>query len=125
MSPRQLPEAELAVLEVLWACESASTREITEAVYGEVSASKMASVQKLVERLENKDCVERDRSQRAHKFLAAVSRDEVVAEKAQALADQLCDGKLAPLVSTLLRSAELSATERKKLRQLIDELWPE
>lgn len=125
MNPRQLPEAELAILEVLWNCECASTREITQTVYGEVSASKMASVQKLVERLESKDCVKRDRSQRAHTFLAAVSRDDVVAEKAQALADQFCDGKIAPLVSTLLRSTDMSAAEREKLRQLIDELWPE
>ncbi len=125
MKPKQLPEAELAILEVLWRCEAASTREITQEVYGRVTASKMASVQKLVERLEKKDCIVRDRSQRAHTFSAAVTRDDVVATKAQALADQFCDGKIAPLVSTLLRSANMSAAERKKLKELIDELWPE
>lgn len=122
---KHLPEAELAILEVLWTQGQATTREITLAIYGDVAPSKMATVQKLVERLESKDCVSRDRTQRAHAFVAKVTREDVVAEKAQALADQLCEGKIAPLVTTLLRSAEITPTERKKLRRLIDELWPE
>jgi BlaI family transcriptional regulator, penicillinase repressor len=85
----------------------------------------MASVQKLLERLESKGCVSRDRRERAHRFGSLVSRDDFLRHRLQGLADRLCDGAIAPLVTTLLRSKkDLSKKNAEQLRQLIDELWP-
>jgi predicted transcriptional regulator len=42
----------------------------------------------------------------------------------RALADRLCGGAIAPLVTTLLKSKGLTKKNRDQLRQLIDELWP-
>jgi len=120
----KITDGELSILQVLWERGEVGSREITEALYEEVTDPKMASVQKLIERLEAKGCVERDRSERAHRFRPLVSHAQFLRSRLQALADRLCDGTLVPLVTTLLQSKGLSRSEKEQLRKLIRELWP-
>jgi BlaI family transcriptional regulator, penicillinase repressor len=120
----QVTDGELAVLEVIWKRGDPTSRDIACAVYDEVTDSKTATVQKLLERLEAKGCVRRDRSERAHRFRAKVSREDFLQDRLKALADQVCEGSLTPLVTTLLRSKELTPRDRDELRRLVDDLWP-
>jgi predicted transcriptional regulator len=125
MAIEPVTEGELSILEVIWEQGAPTSRDIADAIYEKVTDSKMASVQKLLERLETKGCVIRDRRERAHRFRALVSRDEFLRHRLEGLADRLCDGAIAPLVTTLLRSKKgLSRKNVAQLRQLIDELWP-
>lgn len=122
--PAPVTEAELALLQFLWSRPEATTRELAALLYRDTSDPKLASVQKLLERLEAKGCVDRDRHRRPHRFRAMVSSEHFLRTRLQELADRLCGGRLAPLVTTLLRSEGLSAAERSNLRTLVDELWP-
>jgi BlaI family transcriptional regulator, penicillinase repressor len=125
MELEDVTEGELSILEVIWERENPSSRDIASAIYEKVSDSKLATVQKLVERLEAKGYVSRDRSERAHRFKALVSREDHLRQRLQGLADRLCDGAIVPLVTTLLRSKDgFSRKNGEQLRQLIDELWP-
>ncbi len=124
MHIEQVTEGELSILEVIWERGTPTSRDIADAIYEQVSDSKVASVQKLLERLEAKGCIVRDRSERAHQFRALVSREDFLQHRLRALADRLCDGAITPLVTTLLRSKGISKKNREQLRQLIDELWP-
>ena len=124
MNLDRITDGELSILEVIWKEGAPTSRDIAVALYEEVTDSKTASVQKLIERLEAKGCVARDRSERAHRFRALVSREAFLQNRLLALADRLCDGAVAPLVTTLLRSKGFSRKNRQALRQLIDELWP-
>jgi BlaI family transcriptional regulator, penicillinase repressor len=121
----QITDGELSILQVLWARGEATSREIADALYEEVTDPKIASVQKLIERLEGKGCVDRNRAQRAHRFRAVVSHEQFLQSRLQALANRLCSGALAPLVTTLLRSKGISRSERQQLRRLIGDLWPD
>ena len=49
----QVTDGELSILQVLWERGEATSREITAAVHDEVTDPKMASVQKLIERLDS------------------------------------------------------------------------
>ena len=120
----RVTDGELSILQVLWERGEVTTREITAALYKEVTDSKMASAQKLLERLEAKGCVERDRNERAHRFRPLVSHEEFLRSRLQALANRLCGGALVPMVTTLLRPKGLSRNEREQLRKLISDLWP-
>jgi BlaI family transcriptional regulator, penicillinase repressor len=120
----RITEGELSILQVLWERGEATSREITAQLHQEVADPKMASVQKLIERLEAKGCVDRDRSERAHRFRPLVSHEQFLQSRLQAIADRLCEGDVAPLVTTLLRSERLPKREREQLRKLVDELWP-
>jgi len=121
----RVTDGELSILQVLWERPEATSREITAALHEEVTDPKMSSVQKLLERLEAKGCVQRDRSRRAHRFRPLVSEEEFLGSRLHALADRLCDGSVAPLMTTLLRSRKLSREEREQLRRLIDKRWPQ
>ena len=125
MEIEPLTEGELSILEVIWEQGDPTSRDIADATYEKVSDSKMASVQKLLERLESKGCVRRDRRERAHRFEATVSREDFLRHRLLGLADRLCDGAVVPLVTTLLRAKKgFSKKNVEQLRQLIDELWP-
>ena len=114
---------ELAILRVLWQQGEATSLQIAEALYEEVTDPKISSVQKLIERLESKGCIRRDRSRRAHRFRPRVSREDFLENRLQALADDLCEGALAPLMTTLLHAKGASPKQRDELRRLVENLW--
>ncbi len=114
--------AELALLQALWDQGPATIRQLVERVYAQDGTSVYATVQKLLDRLEAKECVVRDRSVPVHVFQAAIGRDELIGRRLRAVADSLCGGSLTPLLTQLVEGAELSARDRKDLRALIDRL---
>jgi len=126
-TPQEVTEAELAVLQVLWAhggaAEAGCTiRLITDRLYPEGTTSCYATVQKLLERLEGKRCVRRDRSGSVHWFSAAVGREELIGRRLRTVAEQLCGGSLAPLITHLGTAEKMSAEERQELRDLIERM---
>lgn len=119
--PQDVTESELNLLAVLWERGRCSTRQIAEMLYPRGGTSAYGTVQKLLERLERKGLVSRDRSLFVHSFTAAADRDDLIARRLRALADKLCGGSLAPIVSHLARNRSLTPKEREALRELIDE----
>jgi BlaI family transcriptional regulator, penicillinase repressor len=120
--PQDVTEAELAILQALWDGGSATIRKLTEALYPEGGAARYATVQKLLERLEAKGCVTRNRGAGIHVFGAAIGRDELIGRRLRAVAETLCEGSMTPLLTHLVRARALSAEERQELRDLIDRL---
>jgi predicted transcriptional regulator len=121
-------EAELALLQSLWESGSATIRQLAERVYNEGGVSAYATVQKLLDRLEAKSFVKRDRRTAVHVFRAAIDRGELIDRRLRAVADSLCGGSLSPLLTHLVEGRGLSEAERRELRDLIDRLdekrWP-
>ena len=68
---QDVTEAELAVLQALWDAGPATIRQLVERVYRQTGTSVYGTVQKLLERLEAKGFVGRDRSEAVHVFRAA------------------------------------------------------
>jgi predicted transcriptional regulator len=121
MAPRfRLTDAEFAVLEPLWTAGEQTIRQLTARLYPDQTTSDYATVQKLLERLEAKQCVKRDRSGAAHVFRAAVAREDLIDDELRELADRLCDGSLVPVLNQLIRRTKLSRKERSELEQLLD-----
>jgi BlaI family transcriptional regulator, penicillinase repressor len=121
-TPQDVTEAELAILELLWDQGPAMIRQLTDRLYPQGGRAHYATVQTLLERLEAKRFVIRDRGGAAHTFRAAVDRDELIGRRLQATAERLCGGSFTPLLMHLVRARKLSAREREELRSLIDEL---
>ena len=118
-SPQDVTETELAVLQVLWDQGPATIRHITDLLYPEGDAAHYATVQKLLDRLEAKGFVTRDRTPPAHAFAAAVGRDDLIGRRLQAMAEQLCGGSLTPLLMNLVRAKPLTSRELQELHELI------
>ncbi len=119
---QDVTDAELAVLQVLCDRGRATIRLLTGVLYPGGGTASYATVQKLLERLEAKGCVQRDRTGPAHTFTATVARADLIGRRLQALAEQMCGGSLTPLLTHLVRARHLSARERQELRSLIDDL---
>jgi len=115
-------DAELAVLQALWDLGPATIRRLTDVLYPGGTEVHYATVQKLLERLEDKGHVRRDRSRRAHRFTAATDRETLVGQRLRAVAEKLSGGLMAPLLTHLVRAETLTAKERQQLRQLIDDI---
>ena len=114
-------DAELAILEFLWVSGPSSKRQIAGALYSTGTDSDYSTVQKLLQRLEAKGHVTRDRSVTAHIFAAALPKTEFVGRQLEVVADKLSGGSLAPLVLHLVEGKRLSKRERDKIRKLLDQ----
>jgi BlaI family transcriptional regulator, penicillinase repressor len=121
-TPQDVTDAELAVLQVLWTRGAATIRQLTDAVYPDGGTAHYATVQKLLERLEAKGCIRRERTSAAHLFSATIRQEELIGRRLRAMAEKLCGGSLTPLLTHLVRAERLTPRQRQELRALIDEL---
>ena len=118
-APRDVTEGELAVLEVLWDRGPSAIRQVTDRLFPGGSAAQYATIQKQLERLEDKGFVARDRTLHVHLFSATIGRDELIGRRVRAVVDRLCGGSLVPLLSHLAQAHELTDAERRALRELV------
>ncbi|MGF1580998.1 MAG: BlaI/MecI/CopY family transcriptional regulator [Gemmataceae bacterium] len=124
-TPQDITEKELAVLQILWDDGPSTIRYIRDALYPQSpTTTHYATVQKLLDRLEEKFAVSRDRTQNVHVFRAMINRDALIGQRLQTMAEELCGGSWTPLLTNLVQNQKLSDKDRKQLRQLIDQLDP-
>lgn len=123
MSPQnlRLTDAEFAVLEPLWEHGPQTIRQLTARLYPPQSTSDYATVQKLLERLEAKQCVDRDRTETPHMFRASIEREALIDDHLQQIADRLCEGSLVPVLNQLVQRVSLSKAERSALQRLLEQ----
>jgi len=122
MTLRSATTAELAILVELWQTERMTVKDLAKKLYSSSTPSDIATVQKLLGRLEGKKCVGRDRENWPQEFFATIQRDELVVVRLQAIADELCEGAMGTLLTHLVHSQQLNARERQRLRKLLDGL---
>jgi BlaI family transcriptional regulator, penicillinase repressor len=124
MTPEELdvPDAELAVLRALWQQGPSTIRQLVDVVYPGGGAAKYGTVQKLLERLEERTLVRRDRTPWPHVFCATVERETLIGHRLRTTAEKLCGGSLTPLLLHLLRAEQFSDEERQELRAFLEQL---
>jgi BlaI family transcriptional regulator, penicillinase repressor len=123
-TPQDVTDTELALLQVLWDGGAATIRQLTDVLYPGGGAAQYGTVQKLLDRLEAKRCVRRERTPAAHTFTALIGREELIGRRLQDMAEKLCGGSLTPLLTHLVRTKRLTARERQELRDLIEQNDP-
>ncbi len=116
-----LSEAEREVLRVLWDHGPRTVREINEVLKHRGRRWAYTTVATLLQRLAAKQYVGSDPSSVPHVYRAVVTRDEILERRLQEAADELCDGRAAPLVLALVQGNRFSAEELARLRRLLDE----
>jgi predicted transcriptional regulator len=114
-------DTQLAMLQVLWERGEATRRDVTDALYPGGGQAHYATVQKLLERLEERGFVRHVRRGGVLVYTATVGRDELISRRLRDVADKLCGGAVTPLVMTLVRSQPLSADELRELSEFLDE----
>lgn len=120
MTAPTLPNSELAVMELLWRKGRLSARQILELLYPDTSRPQHGTVQRLLQRLEAKGFVTRDRSLGVNLFSPAASRESYASGQLESLVDRLGGGSLAPMVTRLVEDNKLSRAEIQKLRRILE-----
>ena len=119
--PEDVPESELAVLQVLWQQDQATRRHLVDRLYPRGEPADFTTVQKLLERLEKRGLVRRGGTDRQRTYSATRSRDELLSRRLEDLADRLGGGSLMPLVLNLVKIRPLTDEELDELRVFVRE----
>jgi predicted transcriptional regulator len=120
--PSHVPDAEWAVLEVLWEHGATSVRRLADFLYPGGGPSEYATVHKLLERLERRGHVARERQQGVFVFQACLQRDDLIGRQLEMLVEKMCGGSLQPLLTSLIRAKRLTSAELRELLALVDDL---
>jgi predicted transcriptional regulator len=113
-------DAELAVLQLLWERGPSAVRRLADVLYPGGGPSEYATAHRLLERLEAKGYVRRDKVEGVYLFRALLDREAVLGQQLETLAERLCGGSLQPLLSTLVKSQRLSADDLRELLALVE-----
>ena len=116
-----LANSELAVMDLLWDQDRMTARQIRESLYPDASKAQHGTVQRLLQRLEDKDLVVRDKSIAVHFFSPKISRQEYAGGQLESLADKLTAGSFAPLLTHLVEKNKISDSELARLREILNE----
>ena len=116
-----LPNAELAVMELLWTNGRLTGRQIIDQLYADAPKPQHGTVQRLLQRLAAKGFVVRDRSLGISVFSPAISRDAYAGAQLESLAKRLTQGSLVPMITRLVADNKLSQDEIEKLHRILEE----
>jgi predicted transcriptional regulator len=117
-----ITDAEWAILEELWSRQEATVRQLANVLYPRGGPSEYATVHKLLERLETKNYVRRQRAGGVYLFRPAIQRDAILGRQLETFVDKMCGGSLQPLLTNLVRVRRLTPDELRELLALVEEL---
>ena len=119
--PSRPTESELEILQVLWAKENATVREVHEFL----SASKdvgYTTTLKLMQIMHEKGLVSRNDSSKTHIYQPVVSREKTQKHFVGKMIDNLFSGSSAQLVMQALGNHKTSPTELEEIQKLLNTL---
>lgn len=107
-------------MELLWDEERVTARHLRERLYPQ-QKNQHGTVQRLLQRLEEKGYVQRDTDLPVHLFTATMGREEYATGQLESLAGRLTGGSLAPIMTRLVEQGRIPRSEIERLRRILDE----
>ena len=118
----RISEAELAVMEVLWAADAPLTATEVAQRIDPAREWSDRTVKTMLGRLLAKGALAHEEDGRRYLYRPAVARDHYVAGESRRLVDRLFGGRAAPLVAHLAQGEGLTADDIADLEALLKEL---
>jgi predicted transcriptional regulator len=118
MPRRKPPDAELAILRVLWTRGPSTVREVAAAL-GRDGA--YTTILKLLQIMADKRLVRRDQSARTHVYAAAFTEHQTQRQLVSDLLDRAFGGSASKLVLHALEARKATPEELAEIRRLLDE----
>jgi predicted transcriptional regulator len=112
---------ELAIMKVVWRLETATVRDVYEALREKRSIA-YTTVMTMMNVLEEKGYLEKRRVDRAYVYTPTRPQQQVVRQMVTDFVDRVFDGAAAALFVHLAKDNRLSKDERKQIRKLIEEM---
>jgi BlaI family penicillinase repressor len=117
----RISDAELEVMEVLWAsAEPLTATDVAERVSDR--GWSLATVKTMLSRLTAKRAIRYREEGRRYLYSAAIARDSYVGRESRRFVDQLFGGRLSPLVARLAEEDALSEDDIAAIEKILKEL---
>lgn len=118
----RLPDTELDVMNVLWASPQPMTgAQVTQAL-AQAHGWAATTVLTLLQRLETKGFVQRQKQGRGYLYSAAVAQQEYLPRESRTILDRLFAGSAKNFMAALNSSDALSRRDIDELQQYLEEL---
>lgn len=118
MAQNKPTEAELDILNVLWRRETATVREVYEALSQDKTMG-YTTVLKMMQIMDEKGLVERDTQSKAHVYRARLEQKEAQKNYVANLLDKVFGGSAKQLVLQALESQPASREDMKEIREML------
>jgi len=119
---RRISDAELSVMEVLWAASGPLTAtEVAEHIDADRDWS-LATVKTMLSRLAAKGALTHREDGRRYFYSPAIERDSYVGSESRRFVDRLFGGRLSPLVARLAEADELDDEDIAAIEAILKEL---
>jgi predicted transcriptional regulator len=110
----------LEILKVIWRRGPSTVREVFEELSG-TKATGYTTVLKFMQIMTEKGLVERDDSERAHRYRARLPREQTQQQLLTHLLDRAFEGSASKLVMQALSSKRTSAEDLSRIRKMLDD----
>ena len=121
MDPR-ISDAELEVMEALWAAGSPLTATAVAERIGTDRGWSLATVKTMLSRLLAKRAIDHREEGRRYLYAPAIARESYVGKESRRFVDQLFGGRLSPLVARLAEDEALDADDIAAIERILKEL---
>lgn len=118
MTQVELAEREMDVMRILWDRGSATVSEARERLADPLAYTTVLTVFRT---LEEKGFVRHEEEGRAYRYYPLIERDQARRGAVRSLLERAFDGSAALLMAHLVAERDLSPTEIRRIRQLLDE----
>jgi BlaI family transcriptional regulator, penicillinase repressor len=116
-----LTPQELSIMKVVWQLESATVRDVYEALRKQRTIA-YTTVMTMMGILEEKGYLMRSSSDRAHVYTPARPRQQVVGAMVRDFVDRVFDGASDSLLLHLAKDNKLTAKQRKIIGKLVEDI---
>ena len=117
---RRLPDAELEVMQAIWACTPPVARAEINEILKDAHPMALTTLLTLLTRLSEKGFVKIEKNGRSSSYIPLISREDYLAEQSKRFFTKLCGGSLSTFATALCNSG-LTREELAELRALMDE----
>ena len=116
-----LTPQELAIMKVVWRLETATVRDVYEALR-EARPIAYTTVMTMMKVLEDKGYLQKTMVERAHVYKPTKPRSQVVGAMVRDFVDRVFDGASGSLLLHLAKDARLTDRQRKAVKRIIEEM---
>ena len=116
---RRLPDAELEVMQAIWACEAPVARAEIEEILYKTHPMAMTTLLTLLSRLAEKGFVRIEKIGRSSRYTPLVSQEDYLSAQSRRFVHKLCGGSISTFAVALCNSG-LTKEELSQLREMLE-----
>lgn len=116
---RRLPDAELEVMQAIWACEPPAARTEIGQILAGTHPMAPTTLLTVLTRLSEKGFIQIKKEGRSARYLPLISRQDYLAHQSRRFVQKVCGGSL-PAFAAALCDSGLTKEELAQLRELLE-----